>query len=161
VGRVITGVRIGPAPLAMQYRLRAVGLRPINNVVDVTNYVMVERGQPLHAFDYDRLPHHQIAVRRAGRLQTFATLDGQTRRLQPDDLLIWSGDVPIAIAGVMGGADSEVTEETRTILLESAWFAPASVRATAKRLGLRTEASFRFERAVDIEGVAAAADASG
>jgi phenylalanyl-tRNA synthetase beta chain len=160
VGRVIAGVDVGPAPLTMQYRLRAVGLRPINNVVDVTNYIMLERGQPLHAFDYDRLPHHEIVVRRAGELRTFTTLDGQPRELQPDDLMICSGEVPIAIAGVMGGADSEVTNATRTILLESAWFAPSSVRATARRLGLRTEASFRFERTVDIEGVPAAADAA-
>jgi phenylalanyl-tRNA synthetase beta chain len=157
-GRVVTGVSIGPAPLAIRYRLRAVGLRPINNVVDVTNYVMVERGQPLHAFDYDRLPAHEITVRRAGTTTTFTTLDTQRRDLHPDDLLITSGGRAVAIAGVMGGADSEVTDATRRILLESAWFAPASVRRTARRLGLRTEASFRFERCTDIEGVPLAAD---
>jgi len=158
VGRVITDVTIGPAPLRVQGRLRAVGVRPINNVVDVTNYVMIERGQPLHAFDFDRLPRPEIVVRRAGQAGPFTTLDGQARALQPNDLLITSGGEAVAIAGVMGGADSEVTEATRRILLESAWFDPAAIRRTAKRLGLRTEASYRFERCTDIEGVAAAAD---
>jgi len=158
VGRVIVGIKIGPSPLWMQNRLQAVGLRPINNVVDVTNYVMIERGQPLHAFDYDRLPRPEITVRRAGANATITTLDAQARTLQPDDLLITSGDQPVAIAGVMGGAGSEVTTSTRRMLLESAWFDPASVRRTAKRAGLRTEASIRFERATDIEGVGLAAD---
>jgi phenylalanyl-tRNA synthetase beta chain len=158
VGRVVSNVTIAPSPLWMQYRLQAVGLRPINHVVDVTNYVLIERGQPLHAFDYDRLPRAEIVVRRAGADASFTTLDGQTRTLHADDLLITTGDVPVAIAGIMGGADTEVTANTRRVLLESAWFAPASIRRTAKRLGLRTEASFRFERSTDIEGVALAAD---
>lgn len=158
VGRVVADVGIGPAPLRMQARLRAVGVRPINNVVDVTNYVMIERGQPLHAFDYDRLPRPEIVVRRAGQAGTFTTLDGHARALLPNDLLITSGGETVAIAGIMGGADSEVTETTRRILLESAWFDPAAVRRTAKRLGLRTEASYRFERCTDIEGVETAAD---
>jgi phenylalanyl-tRNA synthetase beta chain len=157
-GRVVTNLKIQPSPRWMQSRLRAVGMRPINNVVDVTNYVMIERGQPLHAFDYDRLPHKDIIVRRAGADATFTTLDAQVRALQPDDLMIASGDAPVAIAGVMGGADTEVTSSTRRILLESAWFAPSAVRRTAKRLGLRTEASYRFERTTDLEGAAVAAD---
>ena len=158
LGRVISDVRIAAAPLWMQYRLRAVGMRPINNVVDVTNFVMIERGQPLHAFDYDRLPRPEISVRCAGSDRTFTTLDGQERVLHPDDLLITSGGTPVAIAGVMGGADTEVTLSTRRILLESAWFAPSSVRRTARRLALRSEAAYRFERGTDIEGVVLAAD---
>jgi phenylalanyl-tRNA synthetase beta chain len=158
VGRVISGVDIGPSPSWMQYRLQAVGMRPINNVVDVTNYVMIERGQPLHAFDYDRLPRPDISVRRAGATSTFTTLDGQTRALHPDDLMIASGEQAVAIAGVMGGADTEVTSSTRRVLLESAWFSPTSIRRTAKRLGLRSEASYRFERTTDIEGAPLAAD---
>jgi len=158
VARVIADVTVAPSPWWMQSRLRAVGLRPINNVVDITNYVMIECGQPLHAFDYDRLPRQQIVVRRAGRADRFATLDGEPRQVEPDDLLITTGEHPIAIAGVMGGAETEVTADTRTILLESAWFAPASVRRTARRLGLQSEASYRFERCTDIDGVVAAAD---
>jgi phenylalanyl-tRNA synthetase beta chain len=158
VARLLWDVVIAASPLWMQSRLQAVGLRPINNVVDITNYVMVERGQPLHAFDYDRLPATEILVRRAGADNTFTTLDGQTRSLHQDDLLITSGGQPVAIAGVMGGAETEVTPSTRRVLLESAWFGPATIRSTAKRLGLRSEASYRFERATDIEGVPAAAD---
>lgn len=156
--RVVSGVRIGPSPGWLQQRLLAAGMRPINNAVDVTNYVMMERGQPLHAFDLDRLPAPGIAVQRAGVPRKFAILDGSECDLGADDLLITSGGQPVAIAGVMGGLDSGVTEETRTILLESAWFLPASVRRTAKRLGLATESSHRFERGVDLEGVVAAAD---
>lgn len=158
VGRVLANVKIAPSPLWLQSRLRAVGMRPLNNVVDITNYVMLERGQPLHAFDYDRLPSKEIVVRRAGSDARFTTLDGQVRDLAPDDLLITSGDVPVAIAGIMGGAESEVTDSTRRVLLESAWFAPSGVRRTARRLGLRTEASYRFERTTDIDGVPLAAD---
>ena len=158
VGRVLTNVKIAPSPAWMQNRLRAVGMRPLNNVVDVTNYVMLERGQPLHAFDCDRLPSNEIVVRRAGTDTRFTTLDGQVRELVPDDLLITSGNVPVAIAGVMGGADTEVTDSTRRVLLESAWFAPSAVRRTARRLGLRTEASYRFERTTDIDGVPLAAE---
>ena len=158
VGRVISDIEVAPAPRWMQSRLQAVGIRPINNIVDVTNYVMIERGQPLHAFDYDRLPARDIVVRRAGNQTTFTTLDGQARSLDPDDLLITSGGRAVAIAGVMGGAETEVTLSTRRILLESAWFNPSVIRRTAKRLGLRTEASYRFERTTDIEGVPLAAD---
>jgi phenylalanyl-tRNA synthetase beta chain len=158
VGRVLTDIKIAPSPTWMQNRLRAVGMRPLNNVVDVTNYVMLERGQPLHAFDFDRLPNQEIVVRRAGNDARFVTLDGQVRDLAPDDLLITSGNLPVAIAGIMGGADTEVIDTTRRVLLESAWFAPSAVRRTARRLGLRSEASYRFERVTDIDGVAPAAD---
>jgi phenylalanyl-tRNA synthetase beta chain len=156
--RLVRGVTVCPSPGWMQQRLQAVGLRPINNVVDVTNFVMIERGQPLHAFDYDRLPTKQIVVRRAQGTRSIRTLDGTTRELASDDLLITTGEEPIAVAGVMGGADSEVSDSTVNVLLESAWFDPASVRRTRRRLDLSSEASFRFERHVDIGGVTAAID---
>ena len=158
VGRVLRDVRIGPSPAWMQARLRAVGLRPINNVVDVTNYVLMERGQPLHAFDLDRLPAAEITVRPAGEGLTFTTLDGQPREIATDDLLITSGGRAVALAGIMGGESSEVVETTVNVLLESAWFHPETIRRTAKRLGLRSESSYRFERGVDLEGVLAASD---
>jgi phenylalanyl-tRNA synthetase beta chain len=157
-GRLVSGIRIGPSPLWMQCRLRAIGMRPINNVVDVTNFVMLERGQPLHAFDYQRLPKPEIVVRRARDIAAVTTLDGQLRRLERNDLLITSGGEAVAIAGVMGAENSEVVDSTQRILLESAWFDPASVRRTSKRLGLRSEASYRFERTTDIEGIGHAAD---
>ncbi len=158
VARVFPEVRIEPSPLWMQCRLRAVGLRPVNNVVDVTNYVLWERGQPLHAFDFDRLPAPEITVRHATDAEEFVSLDGVVRRIEPGDLLITSGGQTVALAGIIGGANSEVSENTRRVLLESAWFSPSTIRRTAKRLGLKTEASYRFERGVDIEGVALAAD---
>jgi len=156
--RVVRNLRIGASPRWMQQRLVAAGLRPINNVVDVTNYVMIERGQPLHAFDYARLPRPEIVVRRAGASASFETLDGVPRVLDPDDLLITTGEEPVAIAGVMGGAETEVSASTSVVLLESAWFEPSRVRRTARRLGLHSEAAFRFERGVDIGGVPAALD---
>jgi phenylalanyl-tRNA synthetase beta chain len=156
--RLVRNVRVAPSPRWMQWRLSAAGLRPINNVVDVTNYVMLERGQPLHAFDYARLPRPEIVVRRAGMVTTFATLDGAGRELDAADLLITTGAEPVAIAGVMGGAATEVSGATSTVLLESAWFEPGVVRRTARRLGLHSESSYRFERGVDIEGVPAALD---
>jgi len=156
--RYIEGVRLAASPTWMQRRLLAAGLRPINNIVDVTNYVMLERGQPLHAFDYDRLPAPRIVVRRAGTTGSIRTLDERDRTLEPGDLLITTGAEPVAIAGVMGGANSEVAPQTRNILLESAWFDPSTVRATGRRLGLRSEASYRFERGVDVEGVLPALD---
>jgi phenylalanyl-tRNA synthetase beta chain len=156
--RLVHGVAIGPSPRWVEQRLRAVGVRPINNIVDVTNLVMIERGQPLHAFDYDRLARPEIVVRRAGATRHLRTLDDTDRELAADDLLITTGVEPIAIAGVMGGAESEISARTTTVLLESASFDPASVRRTARRLDLRSEASYRFERGVDIEGVLPAAD---
>jgi len=158
VARVIDGIEIGPSPQWMQQRLLAAGMRPINNVVDVTNYVMLERGQPLHAFDLRRLPAGEITVRRAGDTRRFTLLDGSEVGLEGDDLLITSGGRPVALAGIMGGLDSGIADDTRTVLLESAWFSPTAVRRTAKRLGLSTESSYRFERGVDVEGVMAAAD---
>lgn len=156
--RVVRGVTVRPSPPWLARRLEAVGLRAINNVVDVTNLVMIERGQPLHAFDYDTLDRREIVVRRAGATAMLRTLDGVERRLAADDLLITTGETPIALAGVMGGADTEVSDRTATVLLESASFDPASIRRTARRTELRSEASFRFERGVDVDGVAAAID---
>lgn len=148
-GRVIEGVRIAPSPLWLQNRLIAAGIRPINNVVDVTNFVMLEYGQPLHAFDADRLTGGRIEVRFAKPGETMVTLDNVERRLDPDMLVITDGEVPVALAGVMGGLDSEVTNDTRTIFLESANFAGRTVRQTSRRLGLRSEASLRFEKEAD------------
>lgn len=156
--RLVRGLRVGPSPRWLQQRLLAVGLRPINNVVDVTNYVMIERGQPLHAFDDARLPGREIVVRRAGATARLLTLDGVERVLAPDDLLITTGTEPIAIAGVMGGAGTSVSAATTAVVLESAWFDPASVRRTRRRLELPSEAAFRFERGVDVGAVIAALD---
>ncbi|MBO8170293.1 MAG: phenylalanine--tRNA ligase subunit beta [Bacillaceae bacterium] len=151
--RLIENVTLGPSPMWMQNRLIAAGIRPINNVVDITNYVMLEQGQPLHAFDYEAVFGGNIVVRLAQEGETIVTLDDVERTLDPEMLLITDGDKPIGIAGVMGGANSEVTENTRTILLESAHFAGASIRKTSRKLGLRSEASLRFEKDVDPEGV--------
>lgn len=157
-GRVVRAVRVAPSPLWMQARLAMVGLRPISNVVDATNYVMIERGQPLHAFDLHRLRGASIIVRRAGSRQRYETLDGQSRELVADDLVIADAEGPVAIAGVMGGADSEIKPDTVDILLESAFFVPETVRRTARRLGLTTESSYRFERGVDPGGTRHALD---
>lgn len=155
--RILTSIRIGASPDWMQRRLLAAGLRPISNVVDTANYVMLELGQPLHAFDYDKL-RGGIRVRRAGRGEQLRTLDGQLRVLAEDDLVIADDSGAIALAGVMGGRDSEVTAATRTILLESAVFDPVGVRRTSRRLGLVSEASQRFVRRVDPEGTVRALD---
>ncbi len=156
--RIVDQVRIGPSPAWMRYRLESCGIRSINAVVDVTNYVMLETGQPLHAFDMDRLPTRRIHVRPANEIRKFVTLDGAERELLPEDLLICDGDLPVALAGVMGGMNSEVGDGTRSVLLESANFDPTTIRRTAKRLGLHSEASHRFERGVDPEGTIAALD---
>ncbi|MBI3300871.1 MAG: phenylalanine--tRNA ligase subunit beta, partial [Deltaproteobacteria bacterium] len=150
--RVVTGVQVAPSPAWMRWRLEVVGIRALNNLVDVTNYVMVERGQPLHAFDLTSLAGAEIIVRRARDIAALTTLDGQRRALAPDDLLICDRDRGVAIAGVMGGENSEVREQTAVVLLESAYFVPETVRRTARRLGLRSEASYRFERGVDPQG---------
>ena len=157
-GRVVLDVTVGPSPAWLARRLSSVGLRPINNVVDVTNYVMWELGQPLHAFDHDLLTEHRIVVRRAGRGETLVTLDGQTRALGEDMLVIADAVQAVAVAGVMGGRSTEVTQRTRRVLLESAYFKPGSVRRTAKALGMSTAASYRFERGGDIEGLRGALD---
>jgi len=152
--RLLTGLTVGPSPFWLRRRLELAGLRSINNLVDVTNYVLLEWGQPLHAFDFERLGCGEIVVRlpHAGEKQ-FHTLDGQERELTPDTLLICDAVRPVALAGVMGGLDSEVTGDTRQVLIESAYFNPRQIRRTAKRLGLSTEASYRFERGVDPDGV--------
>ncbi len=156
--RVVQGVRVGPSPLWMQTRLAMVGIRPISNVVDVTNYVMLERGQPLHAFDLARLRGASVTARRAGSRQRYETLDGVVREILPDDLVIADVGGPVALAGIMGGADSEIRPETVDILLESAFFTPETVRRTARRLGIISESSYRFERGVDPEGTRVALD---
>jgi phenylalanyl-tRNA synthetase beta chain len=156
--RVISDVKLGPSPAWMAARLRAVGLRPISNVVDVTNYVMWEIGHPLHAFDWARVTDATIVVRRARSNERLQTLDGQDRALDPSMLLIADPRRGLGIAGVMGGADSEVTEATTRVLLESAYFLPASIRRTSRTLGLKTDASYRFERGADIEALVAAND---
>jgi len=156
--RIVDHVRIGPSPARMRFRLDSCGVRSINNVVDITNYVMLECGQPLHAFDLDCLNSGRIVVRRAGDRKKFVTLDQIERELVAEDLLICDGESSIALAGVMGGADSEVTAETRRVLIESAHFDPTVIRRTAKRLGVHTEASHRFERTVDPEGTVLAAN---
>ncbi len=148
---LIRGVRIGPSPPWMQRRLRAAGMRPINNIVDVTNYVMLEWGQPLHAFDYQKVRGRRIIVRRAGKDKHFTTLDGEERELLPETLVIADGEGPVGIAGVMGGLESEVTEETRDVLLESANFDRGSIRRTSQALKVRTEASIRFDKGMDPE----------
>lgn len=149
-------VRVGPSPPWMANRLIAAGVRPVNNIVDVTNYVLIELGHPMHAFDLERLEGRRIRVRRALPGERLKTLDGVVRTLDPDVLAIADARRAQAIGGVMGGADSEVHERTRLVVFESAWFAPVSVRRTSKRLGLKTEASVRFERGADIEAPRAA-----
>ena len=150
IATVVEGVRVGPSPRWMQERLRGAGQRPINNVVDVTNYVMLELGNPLHAFDADRL-QGAIVVRLASEGERLRTLDGEHRELSDDTLLITDDSGPIALAGVMGGLDSEVSEGTTRVLLEAAQFDPASIRRTSTRLRLRSEASSRFERGLSPE----------
>ena len=156
--RVVTGVKTAPSPAWMKWRLEAAGVRALNNIVDVTNYVMLERGQPLHAFDLPSLAGQEIIVRRARDITAMVTLDGKERALAPEDLLICDRDSAVAVAGVMGGANSEVRDQTIEVLLESAYFIPETVRRTARRLGLRSEASYRFERGVDPLGTVLALD---
>ncbi|MEQ9619270.1 MAG: phenylalanine--tRNA ligase subunit beta [Deltaproteobacteria bacterium] len=156
--RIIKNARIGPSPLWLKTRLESSGIRPINTVVDVTNYVLLELGQPLHAFDYDLIEDRKIVVRSAGEGEVIETLDGAERKLTPDDLLICDGKKPVALAGVMGGANTEVSESTKNILLESAYFEPLYVRKTSRKTGLRSESSYRFERGVDPNGITDALD---
>jgi phenylalanyl-tRNA synthetase beta chain len=158
LARVIRGVTAESSPLQVQVRLAAAGMRPRWNVVDATNYVMLEMGQPLHPFDLHRLAGPRIVVRRAEEGERLVTIDGVERTFTEDDLLIADVERAVAVAGVMGGSDTEVGEGTADVLLESAWFQPASVFRTSRRLGLRTEASMRFDRGVDPEGVGPAAD---
>ena len=151
--RIIRGIKIGPSPAWMRMRLEAVGLRAINNIVDITNFIMMELGQPLHAFDYRFLEEGRIVVRRAKEGEEFISLDDKTRILSADTLMICDGVKPVAVAGVMGGLNSEVKDDTETVLLESAYFSPQSIRRTSKRLGMGTDAAYRFERGIDPEGV--------
>jgi phenylalanyl-tRNA synthetase beta chain len=151
--RIVRGVKIAPSPDWLITKLEAIGQRPINNVADITNYVLHEWGQPLHAFDLAKLAERRIVVRRATPGEIIKTLDGVERKLDSEMLVIADAKRPVAVAGVMGGADSEISNTTADVLIESAYFSPPSVRRTAKLLGLHTEASHRFERGTDPEGV--------
>ncbi len=147
--RVARGVKIGPAPKEIAHRLGLIDQRSINNVADATNYVLNELGQPTHAFDMDKLEGGKIIVRRAKDGETLTTLDGVERKLTKDDLVIADAVKPVALAGIMGGEASMITESTKNVLIESAWFDPATIRRTARRLGMHTDASHRFERGAD------------
>jgi phenylalanyl-tRNA synthetase beta chain len=147
--RVLRNVKVGPSPEWLQRRLESIGLRPVNNVVDITNFVMMELGQPLHAFDYDKLVEKRIVVRRAARGEKMLAIDGREYALEPHMLVIADAKYPVAIAGVMGGKVTEVTEQTTNILLESAHFEALSTRTTSRALALKSDASFRFERGVE------------
>ncbi len=152
VGMVVRGVTVKESPAWMKQRLTAIGLRPRNNIVDITNYVMFECGQPLHAFDYDQVAGQKIIVRHSKPKEKFVTLDDKERELPENTLMICDGDRSVAIAGVMGGQNSEVTDDTTNVLIEAAYFDPSKVRRTAKALGLQTDASYRFERGIDSDG---------
>ncbi|MBU2488125.1 MAG: phenylalanine--tRNA ligase subunit beta, partial [Proteobacteria bacterium] len=156
--RLLLSIAVGPSPFWLADRLISLGLRPINNIVDVTNFVMMETGQPLHAFDFDLLAQNRIVVRTASEGERFTTLDSQEKTLSADMLMICDGERPVALAGVMGGLNSEISGATKNVLIESAYFNPASIRKTARRLGYHTEASHRFERGTDPEGTVSAAD---
>jgi phenylalanyl-tRNA synthetase beta chain len=157
VGVLIEGVTIAPSPQWLQDRIKAIGLRPLNNVVDATNYVLHELGQPLHAFDFEQLRGKKIIVQHFDTIHNFKTLDGQERKVPSGSLFICDQDGPVALAGIMGGENSEVTDATKHILLESAWFEPTGIRRTSKQLALQTDASYRFERGIDPAGTLDAA----
>ena len=156
--RIIENVKIAPSPQWLQNRLMNAGIRPINNVVDVTNYVLMLFGQPLHAFDYDRLNSQEIVVRRAKAGETLVTLDDETRELTPEQIVITNGKEPIALAGVMGGRDSEIIESTTTVALEAALFEPIAIRKASKAFNLRSESSARFEKGINRATVSQACD---
>jgi len=151
LGRVLTDVQVGSSPAWMCRRLNAAGQRSISNIVDITNYVLMETGHPLHAFDYSLLKEHRIVVRRAKPGETIVSIDGEERKLGEEMLVIADAETPVAIAGIMGGKDSEVNDSTCTLFLESAVFNPSSIRKTARALGMQTEASMRFQRGSDTE----------
>ena len=150
--RLIRNIQVGTSPSWLVNRLEAVGMRSINNIVDITNYVLMETGHPLHAFDYDLLQGRKIIVREAAEGEKFMTLDNQERQLKSGTVLICDAEIPVAIGGIMGGINSEVTNTTRNILLESAYFNPESIQISSRELGLSTEASQRFERGADPNG---------
>ncbi|MFB0526368.1 MAG: phenylalanine--tRNA ligase subunit beta [bacterium] len=156
--RIIRDLKVGSSPSRLVKKLETVGLRPINNVVDVTNYVLIELGHPLHAFDYDKLSEHKILVRFASPGEKLLTLDNEQRRLTEKNLLIADARRPVALAGIIGGVETSVDQSTRNVLLESAYFAPQVVRSTARQLGIDTESSYRFERGVDVENVLVASN---
>jgi phenylalanyl-tRNA synthetase beta chain len=158
VARLLEDIAVKPSPFWLQERLLSIGQRPINNIVDVTNFVLMETGQPLHAFDFDFLAENRIVVRTAGKGELFVTLDQKERVLDPEMLMICDGQKAVAVGGVMGGLNSEIEDSTTRVLLESAYFNPISIRRTSKRLGLSTDASHRFERGVDPAGQIAAAN---
>ncbi len=151
VGRVVKNIRLAPSPLWMQHRLMTCGIRPINNIVDITNYVMEEYGQPMHAYDYDTIAGHQIVVRRASDGESFCTLDGKEHTLDHDCLMICDGEKEVGLAGIMGGENSMITDDVKTMLFEAATFDGTNIRKTSKRLGLRTDASGMFEKGLDPE----------
>ena len=150
-GQVLENINIKESPYWLKSRLIASGIRPINNVVDITNYVMLEYGQPLHAFDFDLVKSDKIIVREALKDEVIITLDGENRKLIAGDIVITDGDKPIALAGVMGGLETEINNDSKRVLLESAIFNPVKVRRTASRLNLKSESSSRFEKGVDPE----------
>ena len=156
--RVIRDVNVGLSPSWITERLLAHGIRPVNNIVDITNYVLLEMGHPLHAFDMEKLSGDTIRIARAGKIDKFTTLDEIDRSISPSMLLIWDSLQPIAIAGVMGGLNTAVSSSTKNVLLESAYFDPISIRRTSRQLNLKTESSYRFERGTDIEGLILALD---
>ena len=157
VGTLLKDVKIAESPDGLKRHLNAIGIRAINNAVDITNFCLLETGQPLHAFDYDRLQGGRIIVRRAKAGEKIATIDGVERSLDPSILVIADEKRPVAIAGIIGGKETEVTPKTKNILLESAYFDPVTIRRAARKLGLASDSSYRFERGVDIAQVKSAA----
>ncbi len=156
VARVVKNVKIAPSPKWMQRRLAAAGIRPINNIVDITNYVMEEYGQPMHAYDYDRLAGHEIIVRRAEKGEKFVTLDSQERTMDEDVIMICDGEKSVAIGGIMGGENSMITDDVRTMMFEAACFDGTNIRLSSRRIGLRTDASAKFEKGLDPNNAEAA-----
>ena len=156
--RIVKNIKIGPSPKWMQRRLASVGIRPINNLVDITNYVMEEFGQPMHAYDLDTIANREIVVRRAGKDEKFVTLDGQERTMDENVLMICDGEKAVGIAGIMGGENSMITDDVKTVLFEAACFDGTSIRLSSKRIGLRTDASGKFEKGLDPNNAQAAID---
>ena len=156
--RIIKGVKPGPSPEWLSKKLESCGIRPTSNIVDITNFILLEIGQPMHAFDLDKLAGGKIVVKQAGDINKFKTLDDEERKISKETLLIWDAEKPVAIAGVIGGKETEVSDSTKDILLESAFFNPSSVRKTSRTLGLSSESAYRFERGVDKEAVILALD---